>query len=132
MTPTLKKILKYGGIAVGVVVIIIVIGSLGKGSSDAPSSGGLVSTTTGGNPVAATSAGSAPESQTISLLKNLSTLRLQGAVFSNPTFRALSDISIVLPQVTNQGRRNPFAPLGSDGGSSTPVAPVITGGIPTT
>ena len=126
MTPTLKKILKYGGIAVGVVVIIVVIGSLGKGG-DEPSSGSLVSTTTGGNPATPPLAGSVPESQTITLLKNLSTLRLSGNVFSNPVFRSLSDISIVLPQVTNQGRRNPFAPLGSDGGTVTPVVPTDGG-----
>lgn len=130
MTPTLKKILKYGGIAVGVVIIIVVIGSLGKGG-DEPSSGGLVSTTTGGNPTTTTTTDSVPESQTISLLKNLSTLRLNGNVFSNPTFRALSDISIVLPQVTNQGRRNPFAPLGSDGGAALPVISAALGGAPT-
>ncbi len=128
MSPTLKKILKYGGIAIGVVVIIVVIGSLGKGS-DESSSGSLVSTTSGANPAVTPATGSAPESQTISLLKNLSTLRLNGNVFSNPTFRALSDISIVLPQVTNQGRRNPFAPLGSDGGAAAPVA-LQPGGTP--
>ncbi len=126
MTPTLKKILKYGGIAVGVVVIIVVIGSLGKGGNESSSSS-LVSTTTGSNPATTPASGSVPESQTITLLKNLSTLRLNGNVFSNPVFRSLSDISIVLPQVTNQGRRNPFAPLGSDGGVVAPVAPAAPG-----
>lgn len=124
MTPTLKKILKYGGIAIGVVVVIVVIGSLGKGGNE-PSSSSLVSTTTGSNPAVAPASGSVPESQTITLLKNLSTLRLNGNVFSNPVFRSLSDISIVLPQVTNQGRRNPFAPLGSDGGVVAPVVPTV-------
>lgn len=125
MTPTLKKILKYGGIIIGVVVIIVVIGSL-SGGKDESSSGSLVSTTTNTNPATTSGTSTVPESQTIALLRNLSTLRLNGNVFSNPTFRALTDISITLPQVTNQGRRNPFAPLGSDGGT-VPVAPAASG-----
>ena len=53
-------------------------------------------------------------SQVVTILRNLSVIKLDDSVFRNPAFGLLTDLSISLPPVTNQGRRNPFAPIGTD------------------
>ena len=111
-----------------VVVILLVVGGLvyyfaGKGGSTATSAPttGLVSTNTGQTTgLAVATTGSTAQStgnQVVSLLRNLSVIQLSDAVFQNPGFAMLQDISINLPPVTNQGRRNPFAPVGTDSAS---------------
>lgn len=52
--------------------------------------------------------------QVVTILRSLSVIKLDDSVFRNPAFGLLTDLSISLPPVTNQGRRNPFAPLGVD------------------
>ncbi len=98
--------------------------------------GGLVSTNTGkntGNTVATT--GNTTGDQVVSLLRNLSIIQLNDTIFQNPSFVMLQDISITLPPVTNQGRRNPFGVVGSDAivqeiientSSSSKTSPVTT------
>lgn len=133
MSPMMKKILKYGGITIGAVVVIVLLGKVfGKGDV-ATSTGSLVSTTTGSNPVTPSNSSTAPstDGSVVGLLKNLSTIRLNGALLSSPTFQSLNDISIVLPQITNQGRRNPFAPIGSENVAS-PSTSVSSTSVPTT
>ncbi len=53
-------------------------------------------------------------SQVVAILRNLSVIKLDDSVFRNPSFELLTDVSIALPPITNQGRRNPFAPVGTD------------------
>ncbi len=83
---------------------------------DAAETAGLVSANKGatqGLPNT-TAAGDNTGSQVVSILRNLSVIKLDDAVFRNPALALLTDISISLPPVTNQGRRNPFAPVGTD------------------
>ena len=71
-------------------------------------------------------------SQVVSILRNLSVIKLDDAVFRNPAFALLTDISISLPPVTNQGRRNPFAPVGAaDIAIPATITTPGTGTIPT-
>lgn len=48
--------------------------------------------------------------QVVTLLRNLSTITLDDAVFRNPGFNRLQNQTIGLPVPASQGRRNPFAP----------------------
>lgn len=108
------------------ILIVVILAIVGisiyffaiKGDATTPSKNatGLVSTNTGSSAgvVAISTTESATGSQVVSLLRNLSAIQLSDAVFRNPAFSLLSDISIALPPVTNQGRRNPFAPVGVD------------------
>lgn len=114
-------------LVVAVLVYFFVIKGKSTGTQAQPT--GLVSTTTGTaqglqTPVASTSS---TGSQVVEILRNLSVLKLDDAVFRNPAFSLLSDISIALPPVSNQGRRNPFAPIGVE---PTP-APASTAPSPT-
>jgi hypothetical protein len=85
------------------------------------SSAGLVSTNTGAAQGLqnAPASQSATGSQVVTILRNLSVIKLDDSVFKNPAFALLTDVSISLPPITNQGRRNPFAPVGID--SVTPT-----------
>lgn len=109
-----------------VVVVLLVVGGLvyffTKGSGDSTkipatlATGGLVSSNTGqntGTSVSSTGVSSTGD-QVVSLLRNLSTIQLSDAIFQHPGFVLLRDITITLPPVTSQGRRNPFAPVSGD------------------
>jgi hypothetical protein len=65
-------------------------------------------------------------SQVVTILRNLSVIKLDDSVFRNPAFALLTDISISLPLVTDQGRRNPFAAVGTD----TPATPTTSATTP--
>ena len=113
-----------------IVVILLVVGGLvyffvikkddamPADGSTVPLAGtsGLVSSNTGkttGIAVATTGTTSTGD-QVVNLLRSLSVIQLSDAIFQNPGFDMLRDISITLPPVTNQGRRNPFAPISGD------------------
>lgn len=104
------------------IVILLVVGGLvyffviKDDSTTTTPTTGLVSTNTGkttGTAVATTGSTGTGD-QVVALLRNLSVIQLSDALFQNPHFSQLLDISITLPPVTNQGRRNPFAALGGD------------------
>lgn len=50
----------------------------------------------------------------LSLLLNVKNIKLDDTIFSEIAFDSLRDSSIVLIPDDNEGRPNPFAPLGSD------------------
>lgn len=56
----------------------------------------------------------------LNLLLNVKTIKLNDAIFSDDAFIGLRDSSIILTPDGNEGRVNPFAPLGRD----TVVAPL--------
>jgi hypothetical protein len=90
-----------------------------------PVATGLVSTNTGTSQGLqnTTTDQSTTGNQVVTILRNLSVIKLDDSVFRNPAFALLTDISISLPPITNQGRRNPFAPVGTE---PVPVVPVGT------
>jgi hypothetical protein len=100
-----------------------------KKSNTSTTSAGLVSSKTGTSQGLqnTTADQDTTGSQVVAILRNLSVIRLDDSVFRNPAFALLTDISISLPPITNQGRRNPFAPVGTDAAA----APVLTTGTTT-
>jgi hypothetical protein len=50
----------------------------------------------------------------LSLLLNVKSISLQDSIFADPAFISLKDSSIELIPDGNEGRPNPFAPIGSD------------------
>src|SRR3989344_7813349 len=57
----------------------------------------------------------------LSLLLNVQTIKLNGAIFSSPAFRNLRDSSIELGLDGTEGRPNPFAQLGLEAPAPAPA-----------
>ena len=122
-----------------IIVVVVIAGGLiyyfaGNSTTPTPTSG-LVSTNSGASTgLSPSAASSTAGSQVVTLLKNLSAIQLSDAVFQNPSFSMLTDIGISLPPVTNQGRRNPFAAVGTDDSASatsqTASATGTSAGVP--
>ncbi len=108
-----------------ILAVVVGLGIVGYSvffKKDAPSLGGLV--TTSGQGVGQTArAIDAPGKDFINILLNIRTLKLDDAIFSNTAFTSLQDFSRPIPPDTDPGRPNPFAPLGADSaGTSTQVS----------
>lgn len=120
-------------ISVIVLVIAALIYLFGRGDSPSATTqvgdSGLVSTNTGtaAGLASASTTGNTAGQQVVTLLRNLSAIKLDDAVFRNPSFALLEDSSVALAPVTNQGRRNPFAAVGTDANASSLVAPAGAG-----
>lgn len=69
------------------------------------------------NTVSSSTAAS-PDQDFLPLLFNVKNIKLDDAIFSDPAFMTLTDSSIILIPEENEGRLNPFAPLGSEGDNS--------------
>lgn len=61
----------------------------------------------------------------LAVLLNVKGIKLDDSIFNSPVFLSLSDSSISLVQDGNEGRANPFAPLGFD----TTAAPAAGQGV---
>lgn len=109
-----------------IIIVVVVVGVLlagyififQPGSSD--NQEGTLQSSSGENPVAeqTSSNNEASQEQTnadiISILNSLRSLNLDDSVLYNPAFNKLQDISMPLVETGDTGRRNPFAPIGSD------------------
>ena|SRR3989344_7118735 len=60
----------------------------------------------------------------LTLLLSVKNIKLDDAIFSDEAFNSLRDSSIILTPSGNEGRPNPFAPLGTDIITSAPEAVV--------
>lgn len=129
------KLFKLLAIVVGAIVVIVLVTQIFGNKSDTkkPSGlGGLASDTTGQTPTTAGSSGAAAgDTSILSLLRNLSTLKLDSSILSNPAYDTLEDTSIVLPPVSTQGRRNPFVSGGATAApaATTPTTPAAPGTV---
>ena len=80
----------------------------------------LTSSTTGAavTPGAGTTSGAtdtaAISEDFITLLLNVKSIKLDDTIFSDQAFISLRDSSIILTQTGDEGRPNPFAPIGSE------------------
>jgi hypothetical protein len=131
MKKSLRNLLIFLGIAVLLMVGYFVFFQ-NKGVSTNQTTSTLSSTarTSATAPLAAS--GSATGSQLLALLGRVSTLTLNDDIFANPAFAMLQDISIVLPQVDAQGRRNPFAPISVTNTAATGAVTQNSGASTTT
>ena len=111
-----KDLLIKLGVGIAIVAIIIVVFVLlNPGQSNQPSSS---ITSSDGNTVN-TLSDQRNEVQQLSdellgLLTSLEGIRLDDAIFSNPAYAELRDITIPVPSDGVTGRQNPFAPLGAE------------------
>jgi len=106
--------------AIGVIFIFIFIFFIKK----SPEGPALVSNS---SPSGATSSASSVDAAItqdfLSLLLNVQNIKLDGSIFSDPAFTSLRDSSIVLVADGTEGRPNPFAPIGSEGGGTSQIPP---------
>mgnify|MGYP003394305743 FL=1 len=66
--------------------------------------------------------GNAIDSDVVAVLLQLRAVSLSGTIFTDPVFRSLQDFgSPVVPEPV--GRPNPFAPIGSEGATTTKTLP---------
>ena len=76
--------------------------------------------TTGGVPISSNTTANSGASQSqlgdefLQILLNLRTIQLDDSTFSSPSFNSLRDYTITLVPEGNEGRPNPFAPIGVD------------------
>ena len=116
----IKNILIF--VAIGVVIVLIYVFFF----RGAPPEDNLVSTTDFGSIPAETGDGVTQSSfgpEFLTLLLSVKNIRLNDAIFADPAFATLQDSSILLTQDGNEGRPNPFAPIGS-GNIIVPTTPV--------
>lgn len=80
--------------------------------------------TTGNQPVSGLASQNTPEidadqigQEFLTQLLNIRSIKLREDIFSRPAFISLTDFTIELVQLGNEGRDNPFAPFGVDGGT---------------
>jgi hypothetical protein len=108
--PKLKNIIIF--VIIATVFVLIYLFYIKKG----PETPALIYSS-GAPAVSNTTAGVVNETQTqdfLSLLLNVKNINLDNAIFSDDAFMSLRDSSITLTPDGNEGRINPFAPIGSD------------------
>ena len=117
MSSKIKNII----ILVGVVLVLIFVYFyfFGKSGNQEPALVTTGGTTTGTNTNTNTTPVSANPTPPVggdflSILLNLNNIKLDTSIFSDKAFISLHDSTIELLPDNNQGRPNPFAPIGSD------------------
>lgn len=119
MNKTIKKII----IGVVVIAFISIVASFFINRDSNTSGNALQSTTTGGTGAPLTQNATTNPNllnteninrEFVSMLLNLQSITLNDDIFSEPAFKALVDNTVRLNQPGNQGRPNPFAPIGTD------------------
>jgi hypothetical protein len=113
-----KKIIIIAGI---VIVLVVVAAAFLGGDKNEPVQTGLQSQTRG--VAVGASAPAAVNEQAIGqeflrLLSNVRNLNIDTTIFSNPSFLGLKDFDVEIVRLNNEGRSNPFAPIGFEGSSS--------------
>ncbi|MFA5936785.1 MAG: hypothetical protein WC822_02810 [Candidatus Paceibacterota bacterium] len=94
----------------------------------APDEGNLISTSPSGDIVIDTTADTLNQNTLItkdllSILLSIKNIKLDDSIFSDEAFISLNDSSILLTSPGDEGRQNPFAPIGFEN-IATPAEPV--------
>jgi predicted ribosomally synthesized peptide with SipW-like signal peptide len=115
------------GIVAGLLVAVGAYMYFSQSSTAKPVTSTIASSNTGTNPVGlgntAASASSFAGSDIATMLKNISQIKLNTGILQNPSFLALVDTTLVLPQTSVSGRVNPFGRSGALE-SATPVSTI--------
>ncbi len=124
--PSIKNIIIFAAIGLSLVLVyVFFIKSDGEEEN-------LISNTSDVMPAAGTPTGSSGVSagqDFLTLLLNVKNIKLDHEIFSSAAFKSLHDSSIILVPDGNEGRPNPFAPIGVDvvavpaSTTTTPVSP---------
>jgi len=110
--PSIKNIIIF--ISIGAIIALAYVFLI---KSPAPEVDNLISTQSSGTPSATTSDSSfspVVAQDFLILLLSVKNIKLDDAIFSTEGFTSLRDSSIILTPDGNEGRPNPFAPIGSD------------------
>jgi predicted permease len=115
MSPKIKNIIIFTGIAIIFISIYIFFIKGDEPENNLVSSPGTTSFV-GSNTKNTTILDQSPAlaQDFLSLLLNVRNIKLDDTIFSDSAFNSLRDSSIVLVPDGNEGRPNPFAPLGTD------------------
>lgn len=114
MNPKTKNIIMYGVLAV--VLVFGYVFFMGGEDEDFLTAEGM--------PVdGSMDTNSAVSAEFLTILLNIKSLKLDDSIFSDPVFNSLIDSSIVLVPDGNEGRPNPFAPVGFDFVNVSPTLP---------
>lgn len=109
MTPKIKNAIIF--LVIALIFVLIYVFFVNKG----PETDTLVSSISPSVPnVPAGTENSLVGGDFLSLLLNVKNIRLNDAIFSDVAFMSLKDSSITLIPDGNEGRSNPFAPIGVD------------------
>ncbi len=114
MMPNIKNIILFTSLGVALVLLYVFV------IRKSPDEANLVFTPTGGPDAGDLSelSLSSPGRDFLPILLNVKNIKLDDSIFADPAFMALVDGSITLIPDTDEGRPNPFAPLGSEKTSS--------------
>jgi len=113
MPPKIKNIIIF--VTIGLIFVLIYIFFIKEPSIDEDTT--LVSSTEVNSPLVSTGTeGASPviAEDFLALLLNVTNIKLNDSIFSDMAFSSLHDSSIILTPDGNEGRPNPFAPIGSD------------------
>jgi hypothetical protein len=121
----MKKLIK--GVIIIIVVVAVIALALSLMKSKKEDSSALQSTTGATAGVLPGTQGENSEALTVSdqflrLLLSMQNIELDQSIFVDPAFTSLEDFSVNIIPRNNEGRVNPFAPVGRDT-ASTSVSP---------
>lgn len=117
-----KKIIIFAIVGLAIAALVFFMGGSDDSSSSSSSSPLTSSTGIGGQPTTPTDT-LAAGGDFAQLLSNVDNIRIDTSIFEDPSYKALRDNRVVLiPEPI--GRPNPFAPIGTDIGSSD-TSPIV-------
>ena len=117
-----------------IIIIVVIIAAIvlayvlffPKASDQGNLTSSPIAATSSGTNAGTSSADTPVDPSFLSLLLSVKGLTLNDAIFTNIAFTSLRDSTIILPTgTTDEGRINPFAPIGSDT-LSMPVSPDLS------
>ncbi len=108
-------------IVAAVILVLVYIFLIKKG----PEQDALVSTSSNStdSSLGALSQGSVESSEFLNVLLSIKSIKLDDSIFADVAFDTLRDSSITLTADGNEGRPNPFAPIGTDVSAPAPTTP---------
>ncbi len=116
--PKVKNIIIFAGIAVILILIYVVFIKGAPEESNLVISSGETSSNT-----SISDKGSSISEDFLSVLLNVKNIKLEDTIFSDRSFINLKDSSILLTPSGDEGRLNPFAPIGFDASAASTTAP---------
>ncbi len=122
MNSKIKNIIIFVGVAIALVLVYIFFIKKSPTADTALTSSGVPITNSVGTK-ASTEETAQISKDFISLLLSVKSIKLDDSILKNSAFVSLKDSSIVLMQDGNEGRLNPFAPIGDE--SKTVPVPVV-------
>ena len=129
MNSKIKNILILVVVAVALILIYIFFIKKGSVDSSLTSSNGVTATESSSTTTTTTdNVAKQASSDFISLLLSVKSIKLDDTILSDMAFLSLKDSTILLTQTGDEGRPNPFAPIGSE----NITMPIVTPTIPTT